>query len=331
MKEYGGYIGIEAYGKEYFDTKILNADIVRLNAARFAIIEAIKSSGSQKLYVPIYMCKSVYDVLEKYDIHYEKYNIDNNFMPIVDSYDFKNDIILVTNYYGIQGYNFYNDNISKYRNIIFDNTQSFFSPPVLRDNVYNVYSPRKFFGVPDGAYMIGERIRMLNELQQDHSLERCIHLLKSLEYGTNGAYKDYLHSEESIDLSHPYRMSIITRTMLKNIDYDVAYKKRAENFNFLKEQLRDINELDLSNSNCVPMVYPLYFTSWNDDFRQYMVENKIYIPQWWKWVLNDENANTFEHSLSTSLFPLPIDQRYTINDMDYILQVVRNYKEKKWK
>lgn len=70
------------------------------------------------------------------------------------------------------------------------------------------------------------------------------------------------------------------------------------------------------------MVYPFLTSENATNMRTYLIKNKIYVPQWWKWVLSDLAAGEFEQKLSAYLYPLPIDQRYTVQDMDDIAQIV---------
>ena len=56
-----------------------------------------------------------------------------------------------------------------------------------------------------------------------------------------------------------------------------------------------------------------------------LIENKIYIPQWWKYILSMGVSNNFERKLSKYLLPLPIDQRYNDIDMEFIANIIIKY------
>ena len=58
MREYGGYLPIDSRGKEYFEF-INPKHMIRLNAARYAILEAYQFGKFDKIWLPIYMCDSV--------------------------------------------------------------------------------------------------------------------------------------------------------------------------------------------------------------------------------------------------------------------------------
>ena len=66
-----------------------------------------------------------------------------------------------------------------WKQLIVDNTQAFcFSDR----GVDTFYSARKFFGVPDGAYLYTDKFLNV-ELEQDVSCQRCEHLLRRIDEG----------------------------------------------------------------------------------------------------------------------------------------------------
>lgn len=205
-------------------------------------------------------------------------------------------------------------------NIIYDNTQSFFKKPIINKNIYNAYSPRKFFGVPDGAYLItSNNNKVYEEYDIDVSYERSLFLLKSLELGTNNAYKDNLNNEDNIGLDIK-TMSKLTSSILSSIDYDYVIKKRRDNFQYLHSKLKGINELNLDLNDDVPTKYPLLIK--NDKLRETLIKNHIYVPCWWKHCLEEVKQDTLEYKLSKYLLPLPIDQRYEKKDMDEMIKII---------
>lgn len=68
--------------------------------------------------------------------------------------------------------------------MIIDSTQSFFSIPV--NGVTTLYSCRKFFRVPDGAYLYLDNVEV-SDIQFDCSGIRISHILKRIDYRANEA------------------------------------------------------------------------------------------------------------------------------------------------
>lgn len=96
---------------------------------------------------------------------------------------------------------------------------------------------------------------------------------------------------------------------------------RERNFLFLHHTLGKYNELqiDISDLNG-PMFYPFLFD--NEALRSKLIQNKIYVPHLWKNTLETAKEKSFEHYLTDKLFALPIDQRYSLNDMQFILNTI---------
>lgn len=310
--EFGGYLPIElTTQKEYFDSY---GDVMRFNSARNAILYYLMAKKAEKVYIPVYLCESVRNSLEKYNISYAYYNIDSDFSPLIEDVK-ESEAIIVTNYYGI-GHN--NERlVDKFPNVIFDNTQAFYEKPVK--GAANVYSARKFFGVCDGAYLISENIPPA--LHEPYKPEHSGFLTDCITHSTNYAYNEFLLNEKQIEESSVLGMSSLSRRILQGTDYDNVRKIRQNSFRLLNDKLNSINELKLpSNPDTVPMTYPLLLS--RDGFRQALVSEKVYVPQWWKYILSENNANSFERKLSEFLIPLPIDQRYTATDMENLCSKV---------
>ena len=116
-------------------------------------------------------------------------------------------------------------------------------------------------------------------------------------------------------------MPLLTKVILGSVDYESVIKKRKENFMVLHESLGSKNRLSFNTESNTPSVYP-YLCS-NIKLRERLLERKIYISRFWKHVLTNELANDFEKDLAEFLIPLPIDQRYETDDMDYIARMVK--------
>lgn len=318
--EFGGFLPIDSSFQPFYKENTFQ-QILELNLARNAIIEAFRDSNWDTLWLPIYTCKSVFDAVKKAGIKYRSYNIKENFLPDIKHLP-ENHGILITNYYGIFDEKRYEQFLELYSNIIFDNTQSFYQRPVRKKHVYNVYSPRKFFGVTDGAYLICERFNYSHTYKKDYSFNRAEYLFQSTEKGTNAVYDSYLKAENELSESAPLEMSELTKSLLGRIDYESVQRKRNHNFSILAKKLSRYNGLSISINSVSPMVYPLLIDTPKKNFRKYLVENKLYIPQWWKWVLDNPQSNSFEKKLSQHLYPLPIDQRYNEEDMKCMIEIV---------
>ena len=314
-KEYGGYLPLElSGGKEYYEGEHFAA----LNKARSAILLAILQGRFSKIFLPVFMCPSVAEFLQRESsVEIEYYNIDIDFLPINIQLRDKQ-CILWANYFGICGGGIRKLSEKYKSQLIIDNTQAFFCKPF--GVAYLVYSCRKFFGVSDGAYLYQYNLTKQNFASSISNTAG--YLLETYNYGTNAQYAQSLINEDKIKAEGLLSMSDLTHRILESIDYDNVLKIRISNFMKMHELLSVYNELDICLDNIdSPMVYPFVFT--DDKIREKLIEKHVYVPQWWKAVIDNNLANLFEKKLSKYLLPLPIDQRYTDLDIEKIADIVK--------
>lgn len=321
-KEYGGYLPIELpKGNAYYQGE----NVVALNAGRYAIVYALQEAGWNGIYLPYYICDTVENAIREYlpDIRIRHYSIDKDLLPLSVSPD-PDEGLLWVNYFGIQPDAAIDEMAQRFHGqLIIDNTQSFFTAP--RKTAWQVYSCRKFFGVCDGSYVIHEHISK-RELPQSCSSLHAVHLLHSLEYGTNYSYALNKENEERLGSCGMSAMSPLTSAILGAVDYSEVYRRRKENMEALHQILGPYNQLSIPRS--VPaMSYP--FLCDTDGLRQKLVQHKIYVPKLWEETSKNEHASPWEVFLSEHLCTLPIDQRYNREDMNTIGNFVLELIDKK--
>ncbi len=298
-------------------------NVARLNNGRAGIYHAFRCTDCKAIWLPFYQCDTVRDFLKRKNVSIKYYHIDENFNP-TDLTPDKDEAVLIVNYYGIMSHNRLSDLAKKYNNVIVDNSQGFFTQPL--GNCYNVYSCRKFVGVPDGAYVIGEGAeRYVDEYEQCYSSDTALFMLQRIEYGCEGkAYQSRKLNEDRIDTEDIMKMSKLTRTILCSTDYDLIKAKRCENFEFVSEALKGINRIDPEkyyDDSCVPMVYPLVVE--DDNLIVRLQEKKHFQGHWWSYLLDEMNEDDFEYWISRYVIPITIDQRYTIEQLSELCSQIK--------
>ncbi len=317
MKEYGGPLPLEL--KKLNTDFFPGFDYVALNSGRSAIAYAAISGGYKKVYIPYYTCKTVEAGLKDAGVEVLFYNIDKDFMPITPEGGFDDTALFVyTNYFGIMSHVQQVDIIAEHSHVLFDNTQGFFTEPIR--GTLSAYSCRKFFGVPDGAFLVGDKLKRL-DIPTGESAATASFLLKAVESGPDSSYELSKENEEHINNEGLCVMSHLTEALMNGIDLKSVNDRRIANFNAIHELLKDYNELNPVLENGAPMVYPLLVAK--DGVREHLVENKIFVPRWWRWIVESDKTNEFEKHLSKYLVPIPITQTYDENDMKYIADVVK--------
>ncbi len=194
-------------------------------------------------------------------------------------------------------------------------------PPLGVDTLYTC---RKFFGVSDGGFLYTDKI--LDNLKQDESFERIHFVLGRFERSASEFYEEAANNNDVFDEQEMKKMSSLTENILRSLDYDAICGKRTENFKFLNEQLSKINKLSVRDVEGAFM-YPLYVTN-GAELRKKLQQQKIYIPTLWPDVFDLCSQDMLEYDYAANILPLPVDQRYTINDMEYMINMIEQELEK---
>lgn len=307
MKEaIGGYFELELRQGSHY-----HANAIRLNSGRNCFEYILRARGYSKVYMPYYTCQVMLDTMQDLGIEIAYYTINEQLEPTELPILQKREAFLYTNYYGLKQASV--KALAKHygNQLIVDNAQAFYAERMTGIDTF--YSPRKFFGVPDGGYLYTDAL-LETDFPQAESLERMISLLKRIEQGAEAGYQDFQAARVSIDHRPIERMSKITEAILGAIDYEEIAQKRKHNYQVLHECVKNSNLFYVPiEEDAVPMVYP--YMIGDGDLRKRLIENKVFVATYWP---NVDESNECEKMLKNNLIPLPIDQRYT--DMVEIVQ-----------
>ena len=310
----GGYFELELRKGEHY-----HKNAIRLNTARNCFEYVLRTRHIKKVYIPYYTCEVMLEPVVKLGIDYKFYHIDESLEPATLPDLKANEAFLYTNYFGLK-----QSCVIRLKNVygnrlIVDNAQAFYAKPL--PGIDTFYSPRKFFGVPDGAYLYSD-MTLQQELEQDNSFDRMSHLLKRVDLGAEAGYQDFKKNDNALVGKGVQRMSRLTDVLLSGIDYKKAKTTRRENFNALDKVLSKTNRFhfDLDEDN-TPMVYPYFINDKN--LKQRLIAKKIFVATYWPNVYEWCKPEDWEFILAESVAYIPLDQRYDINDMTYIISVLK--------
>ncbi|WP_274973004.1 hypothetical protein [Bacteroides fluxus] len=313
MTAIGGYFELELrQGEHYHKNAIL------LNSARSCFEYILLARGYKKMYIPFYTCEVLLQPLRKYGISYEFYSINKLFEPIGFVKLSPGEAFLYTNYFGLK-----QDCVERLAAIygtqlIVDNAQAFFAPQI--NSIDTFYSPRKFFGVPDGGYLYTDCI-LHDGFQIDKSFDRMKHLIYRIDEGVEEGYTSFKQADNSLNNQPIRKMSKLTEALLQNIDYEYSKSRRRDNFITLHERLEKKNCIFCKlGANDVPMIYPYY--SKNSHLKEILIKKRIFVATYWPNVLEWCIDNAWERQLVECLVPIPIDQRYGKIEMDKIVEQI---------
>lgn len=308
----------------YFELEISEGvshhkDAISLNTGRNALEYVLITKKFKKVYLPYFTCEVVLEPFHKLNIDFEFYNIDENFEPIFDFGKLLEfEAFLYTNYFALKD-NYISQISKKIKNLIIDNAQSFYSKPI--EGNYTFYSPRKFFGVSDGAYLYTDT-KLDHILQTDLSITRFSHHLKRIDTSAEEGYLEFINNDKSLESNPIKKMSKLTSRLLNSINYDRIAIVRKQNMAYLHRGLGDSNNLKLDIESIeVPMVYPYWSTK---EIRMKLLKHKVYTATYWPNVKEWCSENDLEYRMMDEIVHLPIDQRYGVKEMELIVKIILN-------
>lgn len=313
MEAIGGYFSLELPQREEY-----HKNAIRLNTGRNCLEYILRVRGYKKVFVPYYTCEAVMEPINKLGIPYEFYHIDVHF-EIRGRFTLKEgEALLYTNYFGMK--QCYVEQLAEKigSRLIVDNTQAFYAYPI--PGIDTFYTCRKFFGVPDGAYLYCDK-ELDEEIEQDYSYDRVAHLVKRIDISAEEGFKDFRRVDDGLDNQPIRKMSKLTQRMMQGVDYKSAAQRRRANFQILHKALGKENNLELHlEHDAVPMVYPYLVPV--EGLREKLIENKIFVARYWPNVLDWTTKDDIEYLLAYQMQSLPIDQRYGEEEMKEIMEIV---------
>jgi hypothetical protein len=314
METIGGYFELELRKGEHY-----HKDAIRLNTARNCFEYVLRTRNYVKVYLPYYTCDVMLEPVQKLNIAYGFYHINEKLEPISLPKLNANEAFLYTNYFGLK-----QDCVERLserygERLIVDSAQAFYAEPL--NGIDTFYSARKFFGVPDGAYLYTDK-PLRQEFEQDCSYERMSHLVKRIDLGAEAGYQDFRKNDESLCGQEIKKMSKLTEAILSGIDYEFARARRRENYLMLEQVLASTNMLHLSiDESEVPMVYP-YWVDNGCALKKKLIDNKVFVATYWPNIFKECNSEDCECIIANNVCFLPIDQRYNEEEMKWIIDII---------
>ncbi len=317
IREIGGYLELDRfYGTEYHD------GLLALDCARNALAYLIEARGIQSLWIPTFLCSSVPMVAAKYGIEVHTYPVDATFLPDYEAFaPAADDYVYLVDYYGQLAEDDIWAAAERFPgHLIVDEVMAFFRKPL--EGLDTIYSCRKFFGVSDGAYL-ATTAHLDRELPVDESWDKMRFVLGRFERPASEFYAESSNNNVRFRSQEIRAMSPLTHNILRAIDYDRVIDQRKRNYAFLRNELDGINQLQLSDP-VGPFMYPLLLEN-GCALRKPLQMRKLYIPMLWD---HAAEAPGYAGHFANDILPLPVDQRYTEDDMAYMVGILRELMNK---
>ena len=317
MRSIGGFFALEKVAGNY----AYHEESRGLTSGRACLRRLLATLQPARAIVPFYICNTVLLSFERAQIPIEFYDLDRNLQPKLSERGVSGEVILFVNYFGLLSQCIAEMVDSRNEYIIVDNTQAFFERG--HHDAWSFNSARKWFGVPDGAFIYGAGLN-LQDASRSASPTAC-HLL---EVDRQVAYKKFKRFEAAVS-DQFLAMSPLSAKVLKQVDYDYVKRTRISNYRFLHKELGLFNRLPPEiiergqSGSITPFCYPLLVdcdVPWDEFW-----SDGIFVPRLWAEVANRSEAVAYPNSvrIATRLLALPIDHRYGEADMVWLTDGVK--------
>lgn len=114
-----------------------------------------------------------------------------------------------------------------------------------------------------------------------------------------------------------------------NVDWEFLKDRRRNNSDILIDGLKDVPEVillfDKRKKTDTPLFVPILIEKGRDELRDYLIKHQVYCPI--HWPISDYHQGISERAknLYRKELSLICDQRYTEDDMKYIVYLIRDY------
>lgn len=309
----GGYFELELPKGAGF----LHDDAVLLNSGRACFEALLRTIKPRHVLLPKYTCDVMLEPLRNTQTAYDFYAITDQ-LEIKDPPELaEGELLLYVNYFGVKDEHVRGLTERYGSRLVLDNAQAFYATPI--PGVHTLYSPRKFFGLPDGGMLYSAVSIGTDDLEQDTSYGRSMHLLKRIDEGAEAGYQDFKIDDASLNNQPVRTMSNLTRSLLGGIDFAAIRTRREANYKILHQALQDKNQLRLPDAPTGPMVYPFRA---QEGLRQKLIDAKVYVATYWPNLYEWAKPAETEYMLADSIVALPVDQRYGADEMKRILEII---------
>lgn len=310
MQAIGGYFGLEPILNE--KTIPFHSEGYSINFGRGGLLAILKARGYKRIWLPEYNCPSVTEYLTKHHIAWKTYPVDSNLNPILPNL-IPGDAFCYINYFGIKSA-ICRQLEAQGLPLILDLTQAFFYKPLPQTDAFS--SARKFVGVPDGGYLFGPLARACDFVQQEMTPADCQSLFLRQQGDVAGGYVAFQKQDESLINWQPAQASQMTLDMFERIDWEVVIHQRKANFRQYAEAFDAINTIALhAEEDALALCYPLQADWVSNETKQALIAKKIFVPTYW--------PGTIENAWTQNTLFLPCDQRYTLTEIDFVIQEVK--------
>lgn len=326
------------------------SDFVQYSLCREALYDIAVSFDGQnnRVLIPAYTCETVITPFEEAGWTCYYYNIKRDLRIDTEYLEDLSDrigptLVVVHPYYGMSLNVQESDALRRIREkgtqIVMDLTHCIFAEPVDDFVDFYVGSYRKWFSIPDGAFLKSKDARF--QVPKDENVAFVTKQADAM-YLRNQYFQSDVTPLKAISIRlnklaetladhhiKPHRMSSFSKGLKLQQDERMIEKRRRENFDFLFNHLNQSPDCqficsDLRDLSATPLYFAIYVEN-RESLQKVLAENRVYAPVLWpieneELLISEDIKYIYRHILA-----IPCDQRYDIEDMERIVCVINSF------
>lgn len=311
----------------------MNPDGLLLVNARSAIWFITRHLAPRIVWLPSFLCGAICEAVSKAGAEVRFYPMDYDLRMAsdlwIDEVD-QEDIVVFIDYFG-----FPCDPLpvqtakSRGAIVVRDACQALLTP-AASDYDFTVFSPRKFFGLPDGGILVDHYARIprpdIVPAAPTEWVEAALtasRLRRDFDEkgGENLWYGVFREVERDAPVGF-HAMSSLSQSLLNDdLERQASSERRRRNYAILLEQLRSLALYPELPASAVPLGFPIRHPE-REALRDRLIANRIYPPVHWHLADVVPQGFAASHELSSRILTLPCDQRYGATDMQRLIRCV---------
>lgn len=309
-------------------------------AALYLILQNLKSIGVSHVHLPAFLCESILQPVKALELDYSFYPVQLDLTAQPDPP--KNSAVLLIHYFGCinKATDSLREDSGKDYYLIEDASHVFLNKDYfLEDGIQFVFfSTRKH-----GPTVLGGWCNLDMDLENPSKdidlytwkslaarMIKGMYLIESDEEVDQSTESFYLELFRELEVSldsdiYPTKPPKIVLDIIDGLDWEEISRRRRDNWQALDDIIEDKVERfskELTKGN-VPLGYVIRHKNRNG-IREKLAKHRIFAPVHWP-LPNEINRKRFPNSvaLSDSLLTIPIDQRYSQDDITYLADVLK--------
>ncbi len=315
------------YENDFIEKIRNNGYIYTFSNGRSAIYNLMKKLKSVKtILFPDFYCPSMIIPIKIAKTHIITYKINSKFKAVKSDLlrnIKKCDAVFITDYFGQRDHVIY-DIAKKFNKIIIiDRTHSLLSD-FDKSGDYEILSLRKIFPVPDGGIILSKNKlaispnRPIEKAYMEKSYSKILrYIYEKVDNSSiiEDYYVEFSQSSENNLLICNKEISPLSLHIINHYNINNAKGNRKRNYKHLLKKLSGNRNIMVAMDEMplVPQSMPVYIKKRNS-IKSGLQKYNIYIPILWR----------SDKSFSKELLNIPIDDEYSINDMNKICKILKD-------